>query len=899
MQKTILSLAFVLTSTVASAQTSSAGALTPTPIKKNTVAVPYRISDEGVKMPDITWGLDQAWISEGNMRRGLNFAGQELIEVVRLSFQPSHSVEGGELAAAQKNALNERIRIAKFAKNATINLNSDPQDGKEVDSWYRTSNATTNGKHWAELIGLTKAYVEQKGLKVTSVSPFNEPDYTAWNQGSQADFRATCQQLRDRDDMEGVLLCGGNTLNNDKALSWYNYSKSFLDEGNTHQLAGSFDTFAAFFQQVVKDGKVGVGDELHNTMECMVGSEYGLTKGIWWGTCDHTRSQFMKASRGRRLAYAEHRSNWTAAGIYRHPGGQVQAFGGTSERQAVTTSYLLTATDHDVFYNGQGPTRNYLLTLPGGTGYQKGQTNAETCVDIQDGEDIMPPLPTEPTTYKIVNRASGHVMALYGNSIASGTNMAQERVSSAGNTSRAQSWIIRPMGERCGGDFSYYKIMNARDTTIVIDVLNWSLDDRGGLIGYKGGLGDNEQWYFEYVEDGWFYIRSRHSALCIEVTPGTETQVKAARRQLCQGTPNGSAYQQWRLLPTDVTYNSVAPAAPTALQATAQMASIKLAWQAPADEDLDHYIVLRSEDQQTWRTIHNNVPAAEYIDNTVEPGATYYYQVKAVDKSQNRSEASATASAASTGDEGLICHLPFYTDLLDATGNGNHAALFGDRQAVEGHLDSALVLNGTDQFIQLPATIANSRELTICTWVYWRGGSNWQRLFDFGTDTDHYVFVTMNSGSGSRLAIKNGGSEQNMTLSSLSFGTNRWRHVAVTFSESAITVYFDGKQVARSVTIKLRPADFRPVCNYFGRSQFPEDPTLKAYLDDIRIYNYALSLEDIQQIIADADGIHSPDADLSYPTTTDIFSLSGHRLPAKQMRRGNTYIYRGRKVIVK
>ena len=94
------------------------------------------------------------------MRRGLNFAGQELIEVVRLSFQPSSSVEGGTLSTAQKNALNERVRIAKFAKNASINLNSDPQEGKAVDSWYRTNNATTNGMHWAELIALTKKYVD-------------------------------------------------------------------------------------------------------------------------------------------------------------------------------------------------------------------------------------------------------------------------------------------------------------------------------------------------------------------------------------------------------------------------------------------------------------------------------------------------------------------------------------------------------------------------------------------------------------------------------------------------------------------------------------------------------------------------------------------------------------------
>ena len=134
-------------------------------------------------------------------------------------------------------------------------------------------------------------------------------------------------------------MCGGNTLNSDQALPWYNYLKDQLDEGNTHQLAGSFDNFAQFFTTVREDGKHATGDEMHNVMEAMVGLEYGMQTGIWWGWAEYTRGEFCKASHGERLAYAEHRPNWTAASVYRAPDGKVQAFGGTSERQAVTTSY--------------------------------------------------------------------------------------------------------------------------------------------------------------------------------------------------------------------------------------------------------------------------------------------------------------------------------------------------------------------------------------------------------------------------------------------------------------------------------------------------------------------------------------------------------------------------------
>jgi hypothetical protein len=125
-------------------------------------------------------------------------------------------------------------------------------------------------------------------------------------------------------------------------------------------------------------------------MEAMVGVEYGLQTGIWWGTAELARGEFVKASDGMRLGYAEHRPNWTAASVYRGTDGKVQAFGGTSERQAATTTYRFVSKDRDVYYDGYGPQREYTMVMPGGTGYQTGQTNAERVVNITWGDDVQP-----------------------------------------------------------------------------------------------------------------------------------------------------------------------------------------------------------------------------------------------------------------------------------------------------------------------------------------------------------------------------------------------------------------------------------------------------------------------------------------------------------------------------
>ncbi len=932
MKKSFILLAFLAAgiSSITAQVISGASNIVATEVPHTTV--PYRIEDKGTKLPDISWGLDLAWIDEGNVARGMNYAG-DLIDIIRLSFQTNNTAAlNGSLTKEQKDTLDIRIKIAKKAPNATINLNSDQQGGQlwAVTPYYRSSNSTTQATRWSELIYLTKRYVESKGLTVTSVSPFNEPDYLPWHQGTKDDFLAICKMLREnepyKEEFANVLLCGGNTLNNDRALEWYNHCKDYLDEGNTHQLAGSFDTFAAFYQQVAADGKVGVGDELHNTMECMVGSEYGLTKGIWWGTCEHTRSQFMKASRGTRLAYAENRDKWTAAAVYRHAdsykeGCPVQGFVGTSERQAYTTTYRFAALDHDVFYNGQGPTREYVMTIPGGTGYQQGQVNAETMFNIQGGEDIMPVIPTEEGTYYIIPRCSNHPLAPLSNQAVRGRAM---YVMQYRKGQIPQQWIVTPLPMEKYDLSPVFTLRNAKVDTLYADVENWSLEDRGRIILWPGGGSVVEQWYLEYAGEGWFYIRSRQSALCMEVNPmdgskpATDENLAKSGRAVIQGVFTGEKYQQWRLIPASALANVAndsyatlmeAPAAPTALQATPQAGSIRLDWTAPADNDIAHYIVQRSEDGVKWYTIHNSVPTTAYIDNTADPATTYHYRVRAVDNFLNRSEPSEsiTAQTAATPD----CILLMTGDsLTDATLNGNHCALLGTYIPQTGKVGKALQLNGGKaKYIQLPATIANQRELTIATWVNMRNNSNWQRVFDFGTDTDHYVFLTnRNSYTGKpRLAIKNGGDEQSLDFPS-TWASSQWLHVAVTFGSSEVVIYLNGAPVASSTTMTIRPADFRPIFNYIGRSQFTSDPLLRAYIDDFRIYNTALSADEIAAIAGLTDGIEAIDqsSKSNVQSSMDglLYDLSGRRLRhqpsalSPQLPKG-VYILNGKKIYVK
>ncbi|GAA4306843.1 LamG-like jellyroll fold domain-containing protein [Aestuariibaculum suncheonense] len=796
-------------------------------------SVIFDVNGTGVSKP-IIWGLDLAWLSEGNIRRGIAFMDKENVGVIRSSFMPTNPLlNDQELQGDALTNTNLRINIIKkhIGSGANVVLNSDHPS---VDSYFQG-----NASNWAKLIEVTAKMHESEGFNIVTVSPFNEPDLTETGQGTLQDFYNICGIIKNNSYFDNIRVSGGNTLNPDVALNWYDYLKSRLDEGNTHQLAGSFDNYASFYTAVRADGNHATNDELHNVMEAMVGVEYGLQTGIWWYTAEYARGEFCKASNGVRLGYAEHRPNWTSASVYRHPNGKVQAFGGTSERQAITTKYCYVSKNQAVFFDGYGPQHDYVLELPGGTGYQQGQTNAERVINITWGDDIQPIINGR---YKLINRnQTSQVLDVNGAGSTDGTNVQIKEY--LGQTS--QQWDVIPVSSRIGGDFSYFSIspVNAPDKTL--DVNNWSLDNAGNIHLWTNASGGNQQWYLEYQDDGWFLIRSRHSALCLSVTG--ENNFDGAN--VIQYEYNGSLGQQWRFLPVDAPIEFDAPSAPANLEASINPESIQLNWTASPESDVEEYIVYRSESSGgPYNTIAQHITGTSFVDNTATSGITYYYVVKSKDYSLNRSvNYSNEISAMSKGSHTLVAQYKFEDNLEDSSINLNHSASFETVNYVDGHSGGkALSLNGMSNFFQLSPNVANYKEITIAAWVYWKGGNSWQRIFDFGNSQSEYMFLTPSSGGGQlHFGIRAGSAEQILTASALP--TGEWVHVAVVLSDSKSSLYVNGTVVAESASITTRPIHFKPVLNYIGRSQWP-DPLLNGNIDDFRIYNYAFEPSQISAL---------------------------------------------------
>ncbi|MGE0019314.1 MAG: RICIN domain-containing protein [Draconibacterium sp.] len=794
----------------------------------------YNIADSGIYKP-INWGLDLAWLDEVNVRRGIAFMGKENVDVIRSSFMPTLPLVGD--TALQGEALlntNKRIQIINkwLGASTQVVLNCDHPS---VHTYFKG-----NAKNWASLINTTTKMHQKAGRKVVTVSPFNEPDYSVTGQGTIQDFYNIAVELGKNPRFDSIRISGGNTLNCDQALPWYNFLQSQLDEGNTHQLAGNFDNYASFYQTVRANGHHATNDELHNVMEAMVGVEYGLQTGIWWGTAELARGEFVKASDGKRLAYAEHRPNWTSASVYRNPDGKVNAFVGSSERQAATTTYSFISKDRDVFYDGNGPQREYVVEIPGGTGYQQGQTNAEKVVRITWGDDIQPVVDGK---YILVNRNSGKVMEAAGGSAANGTNIQQNTY----NGAAYQQWNVKPINPRNGGDFSYFNISGVQSGKH-LDITNASLDNGGNLIMWEKGTwwdgrqSPNQVWFLEYTGDGWFHLRNQYSSFCLEVA--NNSTANAANIQ--QWEKDDGTNQQWRLIPVGAPVEFEAPAAPENLVATASSESVRLDWTANSENDIDGYTIFRADVVDgPYNTIARKVKTTAFVDNTCTEPGTYYYKIKATDKSLNSSGFSQVAEATTKSEHALVAHYLFNENTLDSSINLNHGATPEEINFSEGIVDSmAVVFNGTEDFVRLPATVANQQAITIAAWVFWNGGTPWQRIFEFGNNESEYMNLTPRL----RFSIKNGGAEQRLDASSLPEG--EWAHVAVTLGESGARMFLNGELVDESTGITIRPVDFKPVLNYIGRG-ITEVPMFNGKVDDFRIYNYELTTEEIAELVLD------------------------------------------------
>jgi hypothetical protein len=205
--------------------------------------------------------------------------------------------------------------------------------------------------------------------------------------------------------------------------------------------------------------------------------------------------------------------------------------------------------------------------------------------------------------------------------------------------------------------------------------------------------------------------------------------------------------------------------------------------------------------------------------------------------------------------------------LPDSSGHANDGTLHTGAGGAAGYTfntgklaGNALYLVAAQKgYVTLPVgLLANACEVTIATWVLVNSSQTWQRIFDFGKQEPNpatpnvYMFLTPKNGANDKLrfAISIGGKDTEQSMDGpAELPAGSWHHVAVVVDSGGGSLYVDGAEVGSNSGITLRPADLgNPPDLFIGRSQWAVDPYFDGAIDSFRIYDRALSADEISAL---------------------------------------------------
>lgn len=778
------------------------------------IMVPFAWSDAGQDFSSVQWGIDTAWQWDWWHLRTVNFM-KDYATIGRITIDPRTSGSYTELSDDQKSRIDTELT---WLSGATQLKNLFILGG--ISGQWGSSNAST----FANDLVMAANYVIGKGYKVVAITPFNEPDYQGpWGYGP---LNSVASILKNNSTVtsNGIYIAGPSCLNNDNSNSWWGGISSNFTMGNTHQLGGGANSFINFYTQVSNAGKPSSGDEMHTTNDAIMGMQYGLDYGIWWS--DHNASGYAQAELGRaakggnRIAYAEDRNAFASAAIFKINGDDDlgEAFAGSSERQGSATAFSYVSQDRLVYYDGYGPLYDYTAPINGGY--------SEAVTELAYGEDV--PETTLNGVFKLVNKATGRLL----------TNTSSGLAQADDANSSQQRWLISQLPSTNGGDRSYATV-TLYTTSSYLDAQNQGAANGSTVQLYAGGGNNNELWHFRYMGDGYYMLTNHHDGLCLE---GSSDGTSSTPTAVSMWERTGSDRQLWKLIPYDGSTSAAVPAAPANLSAKPATGSIALTWDDVSNA-YSYNVYRYNNSVGIWETIGRDIMMTKFTDNAIDKHSTYRYRVRALNSAWVKGEPSAEVSAKAAQENGVIGQWPLNEGVGDRSGNLLQGARTGVTFDQIGDHDSAAVMQGSG-YIALPYHVADMHSLTFTAWVYPTSDTDWQRIFDFGRNTSEYLFLTPDNGQAMRFEICHGGTKQGVN-GTQKLPLNTWSHVAVTIGDDGVRLYLNGAPEASSTDITFRPDDIRPTLSYIGRSMFDADPLYSGAINEVAIYNYALSDDEI------------------------------------------------------
>ena len=229
-------------------------------------------------------------------------------------------------------------------------------------------------------------------------------------------------------------------------------------------------------------------------------------------------------------------------------------------------------------------------------------------------------------------------------------------------------------------------------------------------------------------------------------------------------------------------------------------------------------------------------------------------------------------AAGSAASDALVANLKMDegsgTTLTDASDYRNNATTTGDPTWVTGVTGQALKLNGTSQYATVPddASLNITSAITLAAWikpekkatqyVIKKAIMGIENGYELSLSADGLVFFRFNQLSSADTFRLN-------SAGSYPIDGKTWMHVAATYDGSVIKIYMNGVENSSKTVTSPSPISQNALPLTIG-AQGDGSRKLAGTVDDVRIYNAALSASDIRSFIYSSGVSDTLTANLNY-----------------------------------
>lgn len=209
---------------------------------------------------------------------------------------------------------------------------------------------------------------------------------------------------------------------------------------------------------------------------------------------------------------------------------------------------------------------------------------------------------------------------------------------------------------------------------------------------------------------------------------------------------------------------------------------------------------------------------------------------------------------------GLIAYYPFKGNTNDQSGNGNNLTNYGATLSTDrfGNIDNAYEFNGSNNYLIVSNSNHPTKNVTVTysVWIYYSGNLNVGQhasVVDVGNAGDSYpskrsaLLIWKNTTSNDLFTYCE--QSNDFAFKDYNINNNQWIHVLIIKTSTNIILYINGSFIeSGSIKSNQNVTSTKISIGGNGNLQHANGEYFRGKIDDIRIYNRALSDNEISQL---------------------------------------------------